>query len=822
MLDTKDFSFFETQNNFDFKGFLLKVVSYWKWFLVSWIIAFTIAYQVNIRKEKIYAMSNMISVKEERNPFSTSNTSLVFNWGGTSDQVQTISTMLKSRSHNEIVVDKLQFYINYLKQSEYNIVDAYGEVPFHVKINKERGQLSGSLIGIKFITESIYEINIPFVSETAGLIHYVDNSWTTTSVQTGTFTKRFRVGQEVDLPFLNWTLEINENPGFYIEKEYFVSFGSFDGTVSRYQGISVEGSSPGSSILNLSLQGTNKARLVKYLNETVEVLRINQLAAKNQFATNTIAFIDSTMRNMENQLKDNGDELKNFRKDKNIFEIEQGGAKFSDQLLEFNVQRDGIQRKIAYYNSLKSYLNKSVDFSKLPAPTVAGIEDPNIVVNVSKIIELSTKRAELKYAVKNEKMFQEFDNEMDAIKQVLLENIASAKSSLQYDLNMIDANINEAQSTLKKLPEEQQELIKIKLKYDLNNNIYNDFLAKRTEADIVKAANVSDIKFIDPAKDVGGGLVGPKTGVNYVLALFLGFLFPLIFVFAIFFINDSIQNTDDISKLTTLPLIGVIGKKQNVNNLSVYEKPKSALAEAFRAVRSSLQFLYKKQKLEGAKTLMVTSSVSGEGKTFCSINIATVFAMSEKKTIILGLDLRKPKIFDDFKITNEIGAVNFLIGQKTVEEVIQSTHIPFLDVITSGPVPPNPSELIMSDSMKELLDDLKTKYDYIILDTPPVGLVSDALELVHHADVILYIVRQNFTKKGMITLLNSRVKRGELNNVSIILNGFENKSKYGYGYDYGYGYGYGYGNYASGYHEEDEKGGNFIKKIIKKRPRRKE
>ena len=814
MLDTKDFSFFENQNNFDFKGFLLNVVSYWKWFLLSWVIAFTIAYQVNIRKEKIYGMSNMISVKEERNPFSTSNTSLVFNWGGTSDQVQTISTTLKSRSHNEIVVDKLQFYINYLKQTDYNVVDAYGQVPFYVKIDKNKGQLSGSLIGIKFISESVYELNITFESESASLIHYSDNSNSTTAVQIGTFTKQYKVGEQVDLPFLNWKLEINENPGFYKGSEYFVSFGNFDGTVSRYQSINIEGNSQGSSILSLSLQGTNKARLVKYLNETVDVLRINQLAAKNQFATNTIAFIDSTMRIMESQLKDNGDELKTFTRDKNIFEIEQGGAKFSEQLLDYNVQRDAIARKIAYYNSLKSYLNKSTDFSKLPAPTVAGIEDPNIVVNVSKIIELSAKRAELKYAVKSEKIFQEFDNEMDAIKQVLIENIASAKSSLQYDLNMIDGNINQAESTIKKLPEEQQELIKIKLKYDLNNNIYNDFLAKRTEADIVKAANVSDIKFIDPAKDVGGGLVGPKTGVNYVLALFLGFLIPLIVVFALFFINDSIQNTDDISKLTVLPLIGVIGKKNNSNNLSVFEKPKAALAEAFRAVRSSLQFLYKKQKLEGAKTLMVTSSVSGEGKTFCSINIATVFAMSEKKTIIIGLDLRKPKIFDDFKITNEIGAVNYLIGQKTLDDVIQNTHIPFLDVITSGPVPPNPSELIMSDAMNEMLEELKHKYDYIILDTPPVGLVSDALELVNQADVILYIVRQNFTKKGMITLLNNRVKRGELNNVSIILNGFENKAKYGYGY------GYGYGNYSEGYHEEEEKNDTFIKKITSRKPRK--
>ena len=167
-----------------------------------------------------------------------------------------------------------------------------------------------------------------------------------------------------------------------------------------------------------------------------------------------------------------------------------------------------------------------------------------------------------------------------------------------------------------------------------------------------------------------------------------------------------------------------------------------------------------------------------------------MFALSEKKTIVVGLDLRKPKIFDDFNSKNEIGVVNYLIGQKNIDEVIQKTHIPFLDVITSGPIPPNPSELLIGESMDQFMKSLKAKYDYIILDTPPVGLVSDAVELAKYADVTLYIMRQNYTKKDMITLLNNRLKRGELNNISIIFNGFENKAKYGYAYGYGYGYGY--------------------------------
>ncbi|MFV8357542.1 GumC family protein, partial [Flavobacterium sp. XS1P32] len=592
MLDLKDFSIFENQVSFDFKGFLIKIGSYWKWFLISLLITFAIAYQVNVRKEKIYGMDTLISVKEESNPLFTSNTSLVFNWGGTSDQVQTITTTLQSRSHNELVVDKLQFYINYLVQGEYNLIDGYGSVPFHVTIDKLKGQVSGTLIGIKFITENTYEITIPFQSQSASLITYADHSYSTTAVAAEDFVQRYKVGEKVSLPFLNWTLEINENPGFYKGNEYFVEFNDFDATVGAYRGINVKSDDKGSSIITLAMQGPNKARMVEYLNATVKMLIKRQLDGKNQFATNTIAFIDSTLVAMESQLKETGNELKSFRKGKNIYDIEEGGSKFSEKILGFDVQKDEINRKIAYYNSLKAYLKSSVNYAKLPAPTVAGIDDPNIVVNVSKLIALSTQRSEMAYAVKSDKIFKDFDNQMEAIKNVLLENIASAKSALQYDLAMISSKINETESTIKQLPEDQQELIKIKRKYDLSDNIYSTFLQKRSEADIVKAANLSDVHFIDPAKDVGGGLIGPKTSVNYILALFLGILIPLLFVFTIFFINNAVQNAEDVSKMTKLPLIGIVGLNKESSDLAVFDRPKSALSESFRAIRSSLQFLY--------------------------------------------------------------------------------------------------------------------------------------------------------------------------------------------------------------------------------------
>jgi polysaccharide biosynthesis transport protein len=817
MLDVKDFSFFENQNSFDFKGFLIKTGSYWRWFIIGLVICLTVAHQVNIRKQKIYALETTIAVKEENNPFFTSNTSLVFNWGGTSDQVQTLSTTLKSRSHNEIVVDKLQFFIDYLQQQKYFVQDVYGNVPFVVTIDKSKNQILGVPINIKFVSPNEYELRITNKTNSVAVINYLNYQKDAVLVESGDFVKRFKIGQPVRLPFLNWTLDIKGVPNKYVGSEYMVRFNNFDDVVTRYKNLKISIDEKAGAILKLSLEGTNKARIVDYLNETVATLIKRQLDNKNLFAENTIKFIDTTLRIMEDDLKLANNELRDFSRKNNVADLKAGSASFQTQLLDYDIQKDQVERKLNYYNTLSNYLRGSNDYSKLPAPSVAGIDDPNIVGNVANLIGLSVRRSEMAYSVKNGDMFNSIDNEITAVKRVLLENINSAKSTILFERNQVNTKLNEAEGRLRVLPEGEQELAKITRKYDLSNSIYQTYLQKRNEALIVKAANLSDIQFIDPAKDIGGGLIGPRTGVNYVIALFLGLLIPLFIVFLIFFINNAIQNTDDINTATKIPLIGVIGVKHTDTNLAVFEKPKSALSESFRAIRSSLQFLYKKQKVEGSKTLMLTSSVSGEGKTFCSVNIATVFAMSEKKTVIVGFDLRKPKIFDDFNLKNDLGAVNYLIGQVGIDEIIHKTQIPYLDVIISGPVPPNPSELIMGETMKEMIEELKKRYDYVILDTPPVGLVTDAVELSQYADVTLYITRQNFTKKEMINLLNNRVNRGELNNVSIVLNGFENKAKYGAGY--GYGYGYGYGAYSNGYHEEDEPK-NIVMRWFKKLKKR--
>ncbi|MBT0608971.1 polysaccharide biosynthesis tyrosine autokinase [Aequorivita echinoideorum] len=799
---SEDFEINEPVSTFDFRGFLFRLLRYWPLFLISLAIAFGIAYYINVRKLPIYQMENMVSIKDDQNPFFTSNTSLTFNWGGTTDKVNTAIITLKSRSHNEKVVERLQYYVDYLKDGEYQQVDAYKQTPFFVEIDTTKPQIQGKQLQVVFRDSVNFTLSATFTEGAVPLFNYASKEKTSVFVEAGEFSKQYKMGQKINLPFFSGTFMPNPdfmgNPG----TPYYIVLKNYDGTVRQYLGIRVDPESKGSSVLRMRLTGNNKAKLVDYLNTSVEVLSQDMLDRKNLFATKTIRFIDSSLAMKSAELSTVEDELNQFKNKNAIFNLESEGSEINTKLSELDLRKEAVNRELNYYNTLQNYLTSRSDYRDVPAPSVAGISESSIVSGVGRIIQLSEERNKLRYSFKDgAPVFADIDRQIDAVKNVLLENIRSSKSLKTDDLNAINRDIGRYESEIRGLPKEQQDLLKIERRYNLSQGSYNLFLSKRSEAGLVKAANVSDVMVIDSAKDTGGGQVGPNTKLNYMMALLFGSLIPFLFVFVRVFFDTKIGSVKELERITSIPLLGVIGKSHIDSNLAVITKPKSAIAESFRALRSSLQFIYRKQGIEGAKTVLITSSVSGEGKTFCSINIASVFALSEKRTVLVGLDLRKPKIFDDFGIDNAVGVVNYLINDASLEQIIQKTEVDYLDVITAGPIPPNPSELLMGERMELLIDSLKEEYDYIILDSPPMGLVADSLELTKLADATIYLVRHNYTQKNMFTFVNEKYKTGEVKHISLVLNDYQEKAGKGYGYGYGNGYGYGYGSYGNGYHE---------------------
>ncbi|MDP5082613.1 MAG: polysaccharide biosynthesis tyrosine autokinase, partial [Winogradskyella sp.] len=572
---------------------------------------------------------------------------------------------------------------------------------------------------------------------------------------------------------------------------YFLQFLDFDRVVDEYKRKVVIStfSKQSSSVLKLSMDGYNKAKIVDYLNTTVAILSRTELAQKNLYATNTIKFIDSSLRAVNNDLKGVVDEMNSFRRANKVFDVTEEISQVTARLKDLDFEKEQGKIKLDYLKSLETYINTKDDYTNIAAPSSVGIEEPNIQSSVAKITGLAVERQNLEYTTKEGNiLFKDIDRQITSEKNVLLETIKSTRATISIQLNAIARRIANMESDLQDLPEDQQQYLKIERKMNISQQAYDVFLSKRSEAAIVKAANISDIKVIDGAKDIGGGLIGPNKSLNYMMALMIGFFLPMALIFIVYLLDNTIHGSDEVQQLSSIPIIGLVGKYKYKNNLVVFEKPKSAVAESFRAIRSSLQFVFKNQKNnQNAKVLMITSSVSGEGKTFTSINIATVYALSGKKTILLGLDLRKPKIFGDFNIENEKGIVNTLIGDEPIENVMVKTHIDNLTIIPSGPIPPNPSELLVGSNLDAIMDQLKKDFDVIILDTPPLGLVSDALELANYADATIFMIRLDYTRKGMLQMINTKYRNGEIKNVHYVLNFYKHKSNHNYGYGYGYG-----------------------------------
>lgn len=795
--------------NFDVKAFFNRCLSYWKWMLLGLIVAFYIVYQQNIRKEFPYTLSSSITVQDDKNPLFTSNTSLIFNYGGISGKVQDVLLNLKSRKHHEKVVDSLNLYLTYLKQGRFYKADVYGENPFVFKGQENAFQITGHPIKIEFLTATTFKLSYDFgETKIVKLQNFSTKAIKTHQVTASNFTETYALGQYIDKPFFKGRVELKEGGNITPNSTFFIQYNNFNATVSNFVRSFVVINEPRSALLKLKLTNKNKTKIVDYLNTSVFILDRDQLKRKNQYAINTVAFIDKQLARVKAELNRKADSLNTFRKKNRIFsDIQSESNLLTSKIEDYGRQKELLNDNIFAYDLLKDYLISNRDYSALQVPSTEGITNTSINLNINRIIQLSNEKSKLAYSVKdNVAVFDDLNRQIEALKLVILENITSSKKNILSKLKSIDKKTNKLKYEYSTIPENKQKIQGIERDYLLSQNTYDLYLAKRGEADLVKASNISDIVLIEPAKDTGQRKNLVNLNVRYIFAFFAVLIPIVLLCFIITFFDNKFHSPEDVEKNTEIPLLGVIGENNNDTNLVVFDKSQSAIAESFRAVRSSLQFIYKKHDLKGSKTVMVTSSVSGEGKTFCSINIASVFALSGKRTVLVGLDLRKPKIFDDFEIDNDLGAVNYLIGQKSLEEITKSTKVNDLDVITSGPVPPNPSELLMGETMKQFMDELKAKYDYVVLDTPPLGLVADAIELVNYVDASLYIVRQDYTKKDMLTMINKKYGNGEIKNISFLYNFYNKKGSYGYGY--------GYGSYDNGYHNNEEKSKTLLTRII--------
>jgi capsular exopolysaccharide synthesis family protein len=367
-----------------------------------------------------------------------------------------------------------------------------------------------------------------------------------------------------------------------------------------------------------------------------------------------------------------------------------------------------------------------------------------------------------------------------------LNNVDSNSLSLIRDL---EKRIAEIEKSFASLPTKDQGLIRIQREFALTENIYNYLMERRAEAAISKASNEANNKIVEPAN--GGYQISPTPLKNYLIAFLIGLFLPISFVVVRELFRTKIDDVHFLENKLKIPLLGtVLLNKKNLSNLVVFDQKKSGISESFRSLRANMKFILPKDK---QLTFLVTSTISGEGKTFCAMNLAAAYSLTGKKTILVGCDMRKPKIFGNFDLKNDVGLSTFLSGQlENYNEIISTTKYSNLDVIVAGPTPPNPAELLFDSRFEVLLNHLKGSYDVVVLDTPPVGLVSETLDLLTLVDCSLFVFRQNYSQRTFIDAVNGLKTNKGIKNIFGIFNGVADSKKVAYGYGYSYGYGYGY------------------------------
>lgn len=761
------------------KKYLFLVLRYWWLIVAGLVIGLSYAYFQNKYTTRVYPVS--VSLLVDGNRSTENSAALLYNNPivKATPNYYNEPYLLKSEPLMLKVVEKLKLHISYHLEGDILTTELYPGLPLEIK------SLEGNTFpyGQKYLLQLIdaNHFKIKPKQEDVKAFNNRDAVYT--------------YGELLNLDGFSFSL--NKKPNFqyqkFFDQPFILNVSNPHSVAENYsRSLNVSWMEQGAGILNIKINGSTPAKEIDFLNELASTYIREKLEQKSENATKTIDFIGEQLVEIADSLDQIEAKLELFKRNNFSPALSDQGVGLHNRLQGLESEKINHLLKLNYLDYLEKYIQEENSFTGMVVPAALGIEDPLLSSLITQLIELQLKRDQLGRTTNFQNPnLEEFTARIDDIKRNVTENIKSQKKAMAQQESVLDGKVRELESKINVLPTTERKFINIKRIYNLSEELYVYLMQKKAEASISKASTTSDIEVLNPAKQLGGSIT-PNIKNNYMMAILFGLGLPLGFVLLKDYLNDKIKFKEDLKGLTSIPLIGVIGHIERGSNLVVFDRPKSAVSESFRAVRSNLQFFTVQKNEQANRTYLITSSISGEGKTFCSMNLATVFAFSGKKTLLIGADMRKPKIYQDFELSNEKGLSNFLANSAKLEEIIQVTKIENLDFISSGLIPPNPSELLMSIKMQETMHTLQELYDIIVIDTPPIGLVTDALGLMKYADHTLYLIRQNYTSMNLIKNLQDQYSVGSIKNISILYNDLKTSSHYGYGYGYDYGYGSGY------------------------------
>jgi tyrosine-protein kinase Etk/Wzc len=769
--------------NMSFRDLFYKYVRFLPLFVLSVALTLFGAYIYLRYSIPIYRVGGSLVIKSEQGGGGRSDK---FEDVFVNDKAQNIQNeieILRSKPLMQRVIDSLHLQFTYYAKGKIKTVNVYKQRPFHVNVVHITDSSSTFSLKVKIINDRQFRIN--------------------NDKQTYMFGQTFKNAYG--------SFNLSRNPYYPASGEHNVVWLPTAVAARVYAGaLQITPRTPGTGILNISMMTDNSQMGADIVNKLMEEYAVYTIEQKREASEKIISFIDDRLDVTGSELDSIRRRLLDYKERNNLVDADAQSGNYFSMMGEADKLINEQSLELSKGEMINDYLqDKRNEYSKVP--TTLLIQDPTFGALVAEYNKTQSERQQLLEAgiTPGHPSVKEANAQIEKLRIRILESLKNIRSSISSSISEFRRRNQESQSQLKLMPRKVKEQLEIEQNLVARQNLYKFLQEKREETAITRASTLSNSNIIDRAYP-SGTPVKPNRKAIQILAILLGLGLPALFIFIGEILNDKVSTRFDVEKLTSAPILGEIGHSYAKHVLVVNKTTRSMVAEQFRIIRSNLQYILNKSD---KSTILVTSSFSGEGKSYVTTNMGAVLALAGKKTIILEFDIRKPKILSGIGIQKGPGITNYLVGKANLPDLIKPVpDHENLFILGCGPIPPNPAELLLDPKMDEMFDWLKANFDMILVDTAPVGMVSDAMTLSKFADSTLYLVRQGHTFKKQIALIDEFYVGNKLPKISIVINDVKIKPGYGYyGYGrYGYGYGYGYGSY----YEEEKPPLTFFERLF--------
>jgi tyrosine-protein kinase Etk/Wzc len=741
-----------------------KYLRYWYLFVIGGILGLGAAYFYCLYYTvPQYSISSTILLKVDKND---TDAGALGDLGvmNSSKNINNEIEVLYSASLMQRVVSELGLTTGFLVEGRVKDEEVYGkDVPIKVIVSHFDSTAYGHSLSIYFKSGNTYELE-----ET-----------------TGELTLQ-KFGQQINRPYGSFTIvtamgvSASDLP---VGKKIKVVFQDIKRVAQHYnRALMISPIRDEASVLRISLIDPIPEKGKHIINKLVEVYNKEAIEDKNLKAASTIDFLDERLKYITTELTDVEKDVERFKRKNELTDVNTQASNYLAQASDYNSKLANWAIQIDILESIEKYLNNNTNQYKM-VPSTLTIQDPNLSGLIEKFNELQLERERiLRNAFPNNPLVQNINEQLNDLRINIKDNLRNVKKSLIITSNNLKASSGHFQTKISKVPSMERELLEINRQQAIKQNLYLYLLQKREESALSLAANISNSRIIDPAMATDYP-ISPNKQTIYLMSMLLGLAIPFASIFLSDLLNTKVQAQRDVEQLTATPILGDLIHNNTSETLVVKSGNRSPLLEMFRLIRAKLHFAAVDRE---NKTMLITSCMSGEGKTFFTINMGASLALTGKKVVLLDLDLRNPKLSIELGLSKGLGIADYLISDTiTLNDLVKPVdENAGLFIISSGPIPPNPAEIMMSPKLVHLINELKENFDHIIIDTAPVGQVADAFCLSSSVDSTVFLARYNFTYKKQIKSIETIYRNKELSHMMIVLN----DAKYGNNYGYGYGY----------------------------------